>query len=175
MRVAGQARPPARTPAVPATCSVTCLVSSLNTLLSDETKHCGRAPATRARRAGARRPRSARMAAGQARPPRTPARKRRSAALARAGPPRPRAAGQARPPGLPRRSTLSPTLPSHRPHRGRTSTVPARAGTVRRVSGPIPPPACADALAPRRLRVPDLTPSQSREGKVRNTTALLHE
>ena len=45
--------------------------------------------------------------------------------------------------------------PVQRPH----STAPARAGAVRRASGPVPPPACADALAARRLRVPDLTPS----------------
>jgi len=55
------------------------------------------------------------------------------------------------------------------------SAAPARAGAVRRVPGPVAPPACADALAPRRLRVPDHTPSQCREGMVRNTTALLHE
>jgi hypothetical protein len=59
----------------------------------------------------------------------------------------------------------------HRPY----STAPARAGAVRRVPGPIPPPACADALAPRRLRVPDLTPSTRQESEVGNTTALLHE
>jgi hypothetical protein len=39
------------------------------------------------------------------------------------------------------------------------STAPARAGAVRRVSVSVPRPACADALAPRRLHVPDLTPS----------------
>jgi hypothetical protein len=38
------------------------------------------------------------------------------------------------------------------------NTAPARTGAVRRDSGPVPSPACADALAPRRLRVPDLTP-----------------
>jgi len=39
-----------------------------------------------------------------------------------------------------------------------------------------PPPAYAGALAPRCLRVPDLTPTPwGPEGEVRNTTALLHE
>jgi hypothetical protein len=53
-------------------------------------------------------------------------------------------------------------------------TVPAQAqrprvrGAVRRDSVPVPPPACADALAPRRLRVPDLTPSTRQESEVRN-------
>jgi hypothetical protein len=42
-------------------------------------------------------------------------------------------------------------------------------GAVCRDSGPISPPAWADALVPRRLRAPDLTPSTRQESKVRNT------
>ena len=44
-----------------------------------------------------------------------------------------------------------------KPHTGRTNPVPARAGAVRCASVPVPPAACTDVLAPRRLRVPDLT------------------
>jgi hypothetical protein len=70
----------------------------------------------------------------------------------------------------------SPGTCSIFPPTGRTSPrPPARAGAVRRVSGPIPSPACADAFAPRRLRVPDPTPSTRQESEVGNTTALLHE
>jgi hypothetical protein len=43
-----------------------------------------------------------------------------------------------------------------KPHTGRTNPVPARAGAVRCASVPVPPAACTDVLAPRRLRVPDL-------------------
>ena len=45
------------------------------------------------------------------------------------------------------------------------STAPACAGAVRCVSVSVPPPACADALAPRRLRVPDLTPPTSKRAR----------
>ncbi len=55
----------------------------------------------------------------------------------------------------------------------RHSAAPARAGAVRRVPGSIPPAACAGALAPRRLRVPDLTPSKRQEG-VRSGTLWLY-
>jgi hypothetical protein len=36
---------------------------------------------------------------------------------------------------------------------------------VRRGSGPVPPAACTNQLAPRRLRVPDLTPTPCRRGQ----------
>src|SRR5690242_13085700 len=39
-------------------------------------------------------------------------------------------------------------------------------------SRPAPPAAWGDGVGPRRLRVPDLTPSTSKEGEVGNTTAL---
>src|SRR6266699_445356 len=42
-------------------------------------------------------------------------------------------------------------------------------------SRPGPPPACADALAPRRLRVPTSPPQKSRDGEVGNITALLRK
>jgi hypothetical protein len=55
------------------------------------------------------------------------------------------------------------------------SAAPAHAGTTRGRPGPAPPPASTDAVAARRLRVPDLTPTpRGPEGEVRNTTALLH-
>jgi hypothetical protein len=66
-------------------------------------------------------------------------------------------------------------IPSVNPAYCRDSAAPARAGAARRVSVSVPPAACADALAARRLRVPDLTPSTRQEGEVRNTTALLRE
>src|SRR5262245_35967091 len=79
-------------------------------------------------------------------------------------------------PEIPGRSTAAlERIRAHRLYSARTSPAPARAGAVRCVPGPVPPPACADALAARRLRVPDLTPSKSRLGEVGNTTALLHE
>lgn len=47
-------------------------------------------------------------------------------------------------------------------------------GAARRVSAPIPLVAWGDALAARRLRVPELTPTpRGPEGEVGNTTALL--
>jgi hypothetical protein len=42
------------------------------------------------------------------------------------------------------------------------SAAPARAGAVRRLSGPASPAACTNVLAPCRFRVPDLNPSKSK-------------
>jgi len=67
------------------------------------------------------------------------------------------------------------TLLAQLAHTGRTSPVLACAGAVRCVSVPVSPAACTDVLAPRRFRVPDLTPSTRQEGEVGNTTALLCE
>ena len=53
------------------------------------------------------------------------------------------------------------TKPTHSPY----SAAPARAGAVHRVPGPVPPAAWADVPGPRRLRVPDLTPSKSKRAR----------
>jgi hypothetical protein len=53
------------------------------------------------------------------------------------------------------------------PHTARTSTAPARAGAARRVSVSVPPPACPDGLAPRRLRVPRTSPPHRARGRGR--------
>jgi hypothetical protein len=64
------------------------------------------------------------------------------------------------------RISESSTASAHRPH----STAPARAGAVRRVSGPVPPPACADALAACRsafLTSPPQQDKRARSGTLR--------
>ena len=45
------------------------------------------------------------------------------------------------------------------------TAVSAGAGAARHGSGPVPPAACTNQLAPRRLRVPDLTPTPCRRGQ----------
>src|SRR5580704_1192242 len=61
-------------------------------------------------------------------------------------------------PGCARPPHTSPTRPAQRPY----YTAPASAGAARGVSVSVPPPACAYALALRRLHVPGLTPTSKR-------------
>src|SRR5262249_27297062 len=84
------------------------------------------------------------------------------------------------PPPAVTRSRPSPARPARGPrapgpHTARTSPAPARPGAARRAPVPAPPAACTSVLAPRRLRVPDPTPSKSRLGEVGNTPSLPHE
>ena len=55
--------------------------------------------------------------------------------------------------------------PARCPYSARTSPVPACAGTIRGRPGPVPPAAWGDVAGPRRLRVPDLTPSKSNRAR----------
>ena len=50
-------------------------------------------------------------------------------------------------------------------HTAQHSTAPAGKGPVCRDFATAPPPACAKAPAPRRFRVPDLTPSKSKRAR----------